>query len=190
MAGRLPRVTGAVGSIDTAGEGGILVPFIYLADQNTSASTVASANDVRGGQWVLPLRITVRKVVISIKTLSAVGSGNDVCGVGIFDKDKSLLFETGALSTTSTGAISTTLATAVTLEPGVYWGMYTIANTTAALQGIRTASTGISMEAFLNENSDRIGVAANSASPVGVMPAALGAITSGATFMPVIYLES
>jgi hypothetical protein len=181
MAGRLPRVTGAVGAIDTAGEGGVFTPGFGLPVAVTETTTLSGANLVRAIQIVLPLRVVVGKLVFEVTTTSA----SDLCSVGIYDKDKNRLFHSGAVSTTSAEIKDINLASSVTLEPGVYWSAWTGDNTTFKL---RAAVTGTTANAIFRTNSSRCGAAANSSSS-GVLPATLGDITGASLNAALIYLE-
>ena len=170
MAGRLPRVTGATGSVDTAGEGGFYTPTIFQAgDTGTAQTQVTSNNQVQVTQFVLPFRAVVGQLTFEVTTASASG----LFGVGLYDKDKNLLLKSLGISTTAAEFKTESLASSVTLEPGVYFVAFTVDNTTARS---RTNVSG-TMRTFPNEAGNiRNGVAANAGSS-GVLPATLGAIT-------------
>lgn len=169
MAGRLPRVTGAVGAVDTAGEGGFWGETVLMPE--TSATTVITtvADRVRVAQFVLPFRAVVRNVTIQILTLETSG----LASVGIYDVSKNLVVDSGTFSTTSTAVLSNAI-TAVTLEPGVYWSAWTGDGTTMAARFVNGTSGASDISKKVTVKRGR---AAN-ASSSGVLPATLGAITA------------
>ena len=181
MSGRLPRLAGVVATVNTAGEGFIVCPVIGFAEAGFTA-VVNGINQTRAFQFVLPVRITFSKMVIEI---TGAGAAGKKFGAGIYDKDKNLIIETGALAADATGVISTNVTTTI-LEPGVYWSAQTA-------DDIAVLATGMlaSVAAFLgliSENTVRAGWA--NASSAGVLPATLGTITANTARHPVfIVLE-
>ena len=182
MAGRLPRVTGATGSVDTAGEGGFFAGTLNPTTVSLTAALGAN-NRVLVSQFVLPFRVVVGKIVFDITTASAAG----LASVGIYDKDKNRLLHAGAVSTTVAELKSVTLGTSVTLEPGVYFVAHTADNNTAQFRLHRT-ETSVLLAAFMTKNANRMGRAANN-SVSGVLPATLGAITPIAQNIVGAYFE-
>ena len=183
MAGRLPRVTGATGVVDTAGEGGFLGGIIYPNSASVGTETLASANDVMTYQFVLPFRAIVRNIIFEVFTLESA----KFAGFGIYDVTGNRLVHTGAVSVAGTGRKSTSV-TAVTLEPGVYVIAWTADGTTFAYLTALNITTG-TLGSFWNQNATRIGKAAN-ASSSGVLPATLGAISADVTIIfPLVFFE-
>lgn len=170
MAGRLPRVTGAVGSIDTAGEGGFYGGHIYQPSNPATATSVLVANnDVRVYQFVLPFRVVIGKIVFEVSTTAASG----LCSVGLYDVRKNRVVHAGAISTTSAGIKDIDLSASVTVEPGVYYVAFTGDNTTFKLRAITRSALQIDLE---RQNAVRSGTSAND-SVSGVLPTALGDLT-------------
>ncbi len=168
MAGRLPRVTGAVGAVDTADQGYFIGVSIYFPVVATAA-IVGSADEIRVTQFVLPFRVTVGKIVIEIST----GSASGKMGIALYDKDSNLVLESGAISTTSTGVISTSI-TAVTIEPGVYFLADTADNTTVQT---RKVTFPTQVRGLMNKQTvKKHGTGANS-STAAVFPSTIGAIS-------------
>ncbi|KKL86480.1 hypothetical protein LCGC14_1944300 [marine sediment metagenome] len=178
MAGRLPRVTGATGVVDTADLGYF---FGYtVTDSVTTAGTVfvSTNNQVRAFLFVLPFREIVRRITITITNSIA----SSLVGVGIYDKDGNRLLHSGAIDSSSAAVISTTI-TAVTLEPGVYYFAQTTNDTTVQA---RIWSAVNVTGPILNEGTLKlVGSAANSSSS-GVLPATLGTITAATTRNPMV----
>ena len=176
MAGRLPRVTGAVGSVDTAGQGYFFAVFI----SPTSASTqlLIATEEVRAVQFVLPFRATVNRIVTEVTTTG--GSGKKY-GLGLYSADgQTLLTETGALDANSATTNITTI-TQITFEPGVYWFAWTSDSTTVKLRGGAVTSGVLILDTLTTKRSV---VAGNSPSPAGVLPSSLGTMTTGSSTVP------
>jgi len=156
-----------VANVTTAGQG-----FFIAAPENTLATTtaaLASINQVRVAQFVLPFRMIVRTLVSEVTTLGGAGKKY---GVGIYNVDKTLLVESGALDA-NTAAINATAVTATTMEPGTYYVAWTSDSTSTILRAVNTQ-----IQSVLNQGTDtRMGAAANSGT-AGVLPATLGVITT------------
>ena len=180
MAGRLPRVTGATGVVDTADQGYFFVHTIVNA-ATVSTQTVTSANNaVRVFQQVLPFRAIVRQIGWELTT--GVDASNS--SMGIYNADgTSLLVHSGAVGTAiADQGIQTTSVTAVTLEPGIYYFAQT---STSAVVECRMWNLGARGQNLLNavSTAERLGTAANSSSS-GVLPATLGTITDATGINP------
>ncbi len=171
MSGRLPRLPGVVASVDTAGEGYFIGVTINVGSTD-GGLIVSGVNQTWARQFVLPFRAKVSNIITEVTTAGASGKKY---GVGLYDKDKNLLFKTAALDANSQTVQSDTLATSVTLEPGVYWLASTCDD---AATGFRVLTTETD-QSFgpVNENTVRGGTAAN-ASSAGVLPATLGTISA------------
>lgn len=171
-------------NLTTAGQGGFFGVTIVQAASAVNTTVLAGANAVKAMQFVLPFSVTVRKVVSEVVTTSAGG----LYSVGIYDAAAtSLLLSSGAQLTTTATVISVTLGTPVLLSPGVYWLAWTGDNTTFTLRGT-SLSGAASVSNMLIANANRVGGAAN-ASVAGVLPAALGAITTAGLNIPAVWFE-
>ena len=168
-----------VATVDTADQGYLYAPYGPTANATTTA--LASADQVRVYQFVLPYRVLVARLAFSIATLSVGG----LAGVGIHDKDKNKLFANEGISTTTTGVKTGTVSPSVTLEPGVYYVTWTADNTTVTLFA---STTGSAQGTLLNAQSAKAGVAANT-STAGVLPATLGTITGAVLAPPIFIIE-
>ena len=178
MANQLTRYA-TVASVRTAGEGFVVVPIITPG--NLVAILISSGvNATWAFQFVLPLRITLSKIITEITTGGAAGKKY---GVGLYDKDKNLLVETGALDAEAV-AINSTSVTAITLEPGVYWQAQTTDD--AATQARGLGSAVVDVWDLANKNNTRSGT--GNASSAGVLPATLGTITKSTIRFPVVIL--
>ena len=185
MAGRLPRVSGAVGVIDTTGEGGFYSGTIWAPAGAGTTQTMSSANEVVVYQFPLPFRVVIGRITFNVNTLEA----GKVVGVGLYDKDGNRLVHTGAISVAGTGIKSTTV-TAVTLEPGIYFHAWTADGTTVAVFAAAAISDGTAGSMSQQGTPAKVGVAAN-ASSTGVLPATLGVVTNSNSFkLPVTYFET
>ena len=143
MAGRLPRVTGATGVVDTAGEGGFFGGTVFAAHE-IGVETMDSTDEVVAYQFVLPFRAVVGRITFRVSTTE----DSTFAGFGIYDKDGNRLVHTGAVSVASGGVKSTTV-TAVTLEPGIYIHAWTADGTTFA---VNTASNVSNSTVATNNN--------------------------------------
>ncbi|KKN26207.1 hypothetical protein LCGC14_0876950 [marine sediment metagenome] len=179
MPGRLPRLPGVVASIDTAGEGFVVVPIITPGNLVTMLIS-SGVNATWVFQFILPVRITFTEIVTEITTGGASGKKY---GVGFYDKDKNLIIETGALDAEAV-AINSTNVTSTTLEPGVYWQAQTTDD--AATQARGLASAVVDVWDLANKNNTRSGT--GNASSAGVLPATIGTITKSTIRFPVAIL--
>jgi hypothetical protein len=172
-----------IATVDTAGEGYFIGVGIQAFDSLTATSTIVSANDqVRVFQFVLPFRAVVRNIVSQVG--GTPGAGGSKYGMGLYDVDKNLLLETGALAADASGRIRTTI-TAVTLEPGVYFFAQTVDDSTATFLALNVAASPF--DALNEGTTKRVGSTANAAS-AGVLPATLGVITASTTRKPAFVL--
>ena len=180
MAGRLPRVTGAVGAVDTVDQGYF---FGYTIQEPTTKSTgalVATNNKVRIYKFVLTFRATVGKIAWELET----GVNSSKSGIGLYNVDGTTrLVHTGGIDTqiADQGVIQTSV-TAVTLEPGVYTLALTSTSTSVIARVINLTGNGMNL---VNEGATlpSFGIAANSSSS-GVLPATLGVITDSTAINP------
>ena len=163
-----------VATVDTAGEGYVVLPTIFIpGDLGAGGLGFSGTNQTWAWQLVLPYRITFSKMVTEV---TVGGAATKKYGVGIYDKDKNLIIETGAIDAEAVAITSTTVTT-TTLEPGTYYSAQTCDD--AATQFLVT--TGGAQEVFdvLNKNANRGGLA--TAGSAGVLPATLGTITPNAS---------
>ena len=171
--------TPAAATVDTAGEGGFYGVCINAGPNSVTSAVLASVNLVKVYQFVLPFRAIVRNLTFEIEVLSVGG----LCSVGLYSADGNILrVHSGAVSTTTTG-IKNVVASAVTLEPGVYFHSWTGDNITFKLRSFVSAQ---GWNNLINNNANRVGSAANP-SVAGVLPATLGAITPTAANTPAVY---
>lgn len=169
MAGRLPRVTGATGVVDTSDQGGFFGGIVH-ASVATAQEPVAAANEVRLYMFVLTFRATITKIA----TETATSEASSLYSVGIYNVDgTALLVDSGTFNGASTGIKQNTI-TAVTLEPGPYLFAQT-ANTTTTLQ-VRTCN--IVLLNAISNGTDIVNTStAANASSSGVLPATTGSLT-------------
>ncbi|KKL66706.1 hypothetical protein LCGC14_2142280, partial [marine sediment metagenome] len=165
--------------VDTAGEGYLYAP--YGLDGIVSTIALASNNQVRVFQFVLPYRVLVANLAFNI----AVASASGLCGLGIYDKDKNKLFALEGVDTTVTGVKTGAVAPSVTLDPGIYYVVWTADNTTVLFSAGPTASTS---GGILNAITAKTGNAANTSSS-GVLPATLGTVTGAILASAILMIE-
>ena len=183
MAGRLPRVTGATGVVDTADQGYFLGAVVFLGGgSGLAAAVVGSVDDVKVWQFVLPFRVVVRNIVVEVTTLD---SGKKI-GLGLYDASGNLYLKSGAISATSTGFLTDAI-TAVTVEPGVYFFAQTCDSTT--VQVSHTTIPNRPTTVLNAQTVKKIGLAANSSS-AGILPATLGTITASNISPAAVSFES
>lgn len=165
--------TGGAASVTTAGQGYLVsgnLPYV----STLAANPPTGANGVRATQFVLPFKISITKVTITIVGIAA----SEKVAVGIYDAPGTTkLLDSGTFDG-GTASTQTLTIGAVTLNPGVYWFAQTTTNATVTVQAVTTTAT---QAAILNNNVVRMGNAAN-ASVAGVLPAALG-VVSAASFV-------
>ena len=185
MPGRLPRLSGVVATVDTAGEGvhipsgGLSVPWLF------TVGSVGANNRVEVSRFILPFRLVVRRVVFAISTSDA----SSFSAVGIYNSDgTSLLVDSGAISSATTGIKSVTLSPAVTLEPGVHILAWTATTTTVAFQAGNFINASSIYRDIVNKNNVQFGDAAN-ASSSGVLPATTGSLSSNNVQFALVGLE-
>ena len=169
MANQLTRYA-TVASVDTAGQGYFFGYSVYTMAGSTGP-LVNTIDKLRVFSFVLPFRAVVGNIATEVTTGGGPGKKY---GVGLYDTNKNLILETGALDANTTQVNSTSI-TSVTLEPGHYYLAQTSDSTSTATRII--ADPGAN-KALINVDVAQIGVAANSAGAPGVLPATLGTITA------------
>ena len=170
MANQLTRYA-TVATVDTAGEGYFIA--VAIVPTPTDGNVIVSAtNQTRAWQFVLPFRAKVSNVIADVVSAGAAGKK---FGLGLYDKDKNLLFKTAALDANSATVQSDTLASSVILEPGVYWFAATCDDAATQFRVLKIGT--MAPFELLNENTVRGGTAANAGS-AGVLPATLGTIAA------------
>ncbi len=180
MANQLTRYA-TVATVDTAGEGYFIGVGIYAPASLTGTGTIVSANDeVQVFQFVLPFRVVVRNIVTSVVTQAGAGKKY---GVGLYDVDKNLVLETGAIAGDGGTVKNKTSITAVTLEPGVYYHAQTTDD--AATLKMLGYSFSAAPQDVLNEQTEKRWAKATNTASAGVLPATLGDLTNVATRSPV-----
>ncbi len=175
MAGRLPRVTGAVGSVDTAGQGGFAGIYIYPQGGAAAGVVFSVANTTYCVNMVLPFRCVVGQVNSEVTTLQV----GKLYGFGLYDMNGDLVVRTAAQSSTTTGVKTTATTATVTVEPGPYWFCWSADSATIQLMRLNLSN-------FIQSDSAApiLFTAAND-STEGVLPATLGTLT-GST-LPTIH---
>lgn len=173
VSGVLPPANGGVAVVSVQNQG-----FFYGGFVGTSPAGITGsggghvANQLGAMIFVLPFKITVRKVAMRVASSFGVGSA---FLLGIYSGDGlTKLIEASFVGTTTTKQ-SVTLATPVVLSPGVYifvWGPTATGGTYAALATPNPVND-------VNGTIPNQGLAAN-AIAAGTLPAATGALTSGA----------
>jgi hypothetical protein len=172
--------------VGTANEGYVVFPEVVHGKPGDAVVGVGVVDEVVAYQFVLSYRVTIQTLRIFVDTAES----GKVFGVGIYDKDGNLLFETGARSTTSTGLQSVALGVPVSLGEGVYFIAWTCNGTTARIRGMRFSEDD-TLNEMLNANATKRAGTATAAATPGEMNAALGTITQDLTMKscPVLYAE-
>jgi hypothetical protein len=172
--GPLAPEGGGVARVETADIGYFFLPSGGFPGGSAVALVAPVANDTHVRQFVLPFRITVRVIQVSVTTLAA----GKFYGCGVYaDLTSAPLFETGAVDVTTTGIKKVTLGAPYTLNPGTYIYAWTSDSTVVVLS---SGSTSAAIENLLEDTVNQSGKAANNGS-AGVLPATLGDITPVAT---------
>ncbi len=172
--------------VDTADLGYVIFPGGVQGSPGDSVVGVGVIDEVVAFQFVQEFGVTIQTLRIFVDTFEA----GKVFGIGIYDKDGNLLFETGARSTTSVGLQSIVLGAPQTVNAGVYFIGWTCDGTAARLRGISFGDDA-TLNEMMNANATKRAGTATAAATPGVMNAALGAITQDLTFTecPVLYGE-
>ncbi|KKK57909.1 hypothetical protein LCGC14_1802000 [marine sediment metagenome] len=180
MANQLTRYA-TVATVGTVGEGHFF-GGIALGARTTGAGVLVGVVDrVQVLQFVLPFRASFNRVVTRL--LTAGGAGK-LYGVALYDVDKNLIVESGALDANAVATNNTTI-TLTQLEPGIYWFAHTSDSATTKC----TAFDLVQLPSLLTGiDSPRMGLAANAASTPGTFPATLGAINGAVVVNPVVSL--
>ena len=171
-----------VPNLTAVGVGGFWGVTVFQPQATIDTTVLAIANQVRAQRFVLPFRITVRRIITRIGTPSAGG----LFDVGIYSADgNTLLLDMGAQSTAVAGTINVAIAPVI-LPPGVYWQAFGIDNIVARIVGIITNADNFA--ATMNATTVHTGLAANPLAG-GVLPAALGAVAGGIYHSPAVWYE-
>jgi hypothetical protein len=162
---------------------GYFVPTSTIPTTQLAGAIVASNNQVRVLQVVLPFKITVAKITAAVTTLAA----GSTCDVGMYSVDGTTkLINAGGFSGAAVATVTTSV-TPVTLNPGPYYFAWTCSDATVGFRGI-----GFSTEMgniLNNQTVKKVGTAANAGS-AGVLPSSLGAITGfGGITHPIVAFE-
>lgn len=169
-----------VPTISVAGQGFVLLPTTVPHTLTVSAIT-SGVNQTRAYQFVLAIGITFTEIITEITTGGAAGK---FYGVGIYDKDKNLIVETGALDAEAVAINSTTVA-ATTLRRGeTYWLAQTTDDSATVARSF--GSTFVDVWDLANKNTARAGT--GNAGSAGVLPAMLGTITPSVARFPMATL--
>ena len=180
MSGRVPRLGGGPAVLSVADQG-YFFGYTLVGTGPVSTQNITSANNaIRVFQFVLPFRITVRKIGWDMTT----GIDGSHSSMGIYSADgNSLLVHSGAVATAiADQAIQVTTVTEVVLNPAAYYFAQT---STSVSVNARIWNLGSRPQNLLNAASvaERCGTAAN-ASSGGVLPATLGTITDATGINP------
>ncbi|KKM63143.1 hypothetical protein LCGC14_1514440 [marine sediment metagenome] len=156
-------------TVDTADQGYFLGAVVFPFSLGTDEVT-AVANQVDLFGFVLPFRVTTRKIATEVTTLEAAS----LYSAGIYSADGTvLLIDSGTFNGASTGIKQNTI-TAVTLEPGYYLFAQT-ANTTTTLL-VRRFALGSVLQPLMNGTDMVASSIATNPSVAGVLPATTGAL--------------
>ncbi len=146
-----------------------------------STAGIVNVDDIVAVKQIIPSDITINVVVSEVTTGAALSS----FGVGWYDEDGNLAFETGPLASTGAAVIRTTLPTPVELDSGMYWHVWTCDNTSVRLRGFNVNNGGFT--AIFNSGTRRFGTAAGGLA--GVLPTTLPALgVAGAAANPAFCL--
>lgn len=179
--------SGVTPVIGVANKGYIIFPANVHGSPGDAAVGVGVVDEVMAYQFVLDFCVLIQTLRIFVDTAEA----GKVFGIGIYDEDGNLLFETGAKSTTSTGLQSIVLGSPKSLGCGIYFIAWTCDGTTARLRGISFGADD-TLNKMMNANVVKRAGTATAAVTPGVMNATLGTITQDLTFTscPVLYGET
>ena len=169
--------------VDAADLGYVIFPEVVHGKPGDAMVGVGVIDEVVAYQFVQSYGAIIQTLRIYVDTLEA----GKVFGVGIYDKDGNLLFETGARSTAATGLQSIALGAPQTIEEGVYSIAWTSNSTVARLLGVRFGEN-TALNEMLNANATKRAGTATAAATPGVMNATLGAITQDLTFKSSVVL--
>jgi hypothetical protein len=152
-----------------------LPPLAIAYGSQSSAGPSTVANQVYAFQVYVPFTITINKMVMDVTSNNA----TDIWGFGYYDASGNLLGSQTVTPAANT-VTSTTWLTPLTLTPGVYYFAQTSSGITSTLVFLATLLNAPKTLTMIDTNRNRSGLAAN-ASAAGVLPATLGAISTGTT---------
>jgi hypothetical protein len=173
ITGVLPALNSPIANITVSPQGYFWGGTVYdTRAAGANATIVASANQVRAFQFVLPFAITVGKVTWWVST-----SAGDTVDFGIYSADGTTkLVSSGPTVTVGTSATQTASITGVALLPGVYYFAWTETGTPSTTIGqIAAVATPTSI---LNANATKRAVTAGNAASAGTLPSSLGTLTT------------
>ena len=174
MANQLTRYA-TVATVDTADQGYVCAPSVIIP-RLVNAVLVTGVDQVRAFQFVLPFRITVRRILTDITTGGGAGK---LFACGMYDVSGNLLFQIQEKDANDTGGLASSV-TAITLEPGTYTWAWTSDSTTTQSRTMDVANGFGNWFGLLSTKTH--GTATAAAAP-GILNNTLGTITN-ATFQP------
>ena len=183
--GTVPPAKGGVATVTTAGQGYFFGGTVFDDRQaGAAAAIVASANQVRAFQFVLPFSITVGHVTWFVNS----GAG-DTVGFGIYSADGTTkIVDTGAVVSVGAGATQQVTITGVPLTPGVYYFAWTQTGTPTTALAVFSAAANSSV--VLNANATKRSVTAGNTATAGALPSSLGTLTTAVSaVMPMTIFE-
>jgi hypothetical protein len=145
----------------------------YIPGANGVNVAVPLANKVVVVPFYIPFAITITKVSTAVGTASA----GDSINLAVYDFNKNLLLDSGALSTTTGAGAVVTATVNVTIQPGWYFFAYAATSTTPTFASVPT----LNASAATNTNlTAKVSFTAANVLAAGAMPATLGALTQNA----------
>jgi hypothetical protein len=163
---------------DNDGGNGVLLGLylysqvIYPISNNAYAATtdIGVANNITGFLFCLPSDIVLRTCVFEVTVAQALSS----VGVGWYDVNRNLVWQTGAVSSASTGVKRAAISPRVEIPNGMYYSCWTTDNVGVNIRGISTVNAGYVN--VLNHVAARYGTATGGSA--GVLPAVLPALAT------------
>ncbi len=144
--------------------------FMPVGNAGLAASGVAVANKVIAVLFMVPSTFTIHTVVFQVAALVL---GSNV-GVGWYDIDGNIVWQTGAVSSATATVKRITLTTPIEITQGMYWHAWTATSASVAVRGI--AASGSSFFNVFNSGTVRFGSAAGGVG--GVLPTILPALAN------------
>jgi hypothetical protein len=163
----------------TAGQGGFFGPGLtehpheWANEVNLNTSIVQFGNEVRVRQFILETGWTISRITAQLSTGAA---GGRTFNFGIYNAAGAQLLDSGAFDGSIT-TLQTKTITPVAFTFGAYFFAQTASSALMQVIGVAGSAPNLAqIDAFLNANATRVGIAANAASG-GALPATLGALT-------------
>jgi hypothetical protein len=142
----------------------------YTPGSNGVNVSVPLANKIVVVPFYLPFAIAITKITSSVGTASV----GDSINFALYDFNKNLLVDSGALSTTTGAGALITATVNLAIQPGWYFYAYAATSVTPSFASVPTLNGGAATNSAVTA---KVSFTAANVLAAGAMPATLGALT-------------